>query len=792
MANKMIANIQSLTTGVDKLTTKINDLYKALEKVNTVSTSSLKNAASIVDTVGGNYGLTKGAARPGTGADGAKFPAMAQQQILQGQNLLSNSLGAFTSPFQAAVATGGVQNTLSGAGQILSGGMNMIPSLSTTMTSTYNYYQAALKVPGINRNQLERATFSALNGGVSSVGGPAQAAAILAGMGYTPGSANYRQAMGQVGGAYKYLGMSNEAAAAAVGGFQTGPMGANLFQYGISTMGANGKEKTPGQIARELMNYMTGGAKVTAEDVRASYQKGALGANLRTMGFSADQQSIIYQSMIDIASGRNPDLATAGPAKGNANTFLTSQGRINAATTETMMNAENAMIKGFENAADTVEMFNRALRHATDLLGYGAGFGQGVGGSQVGQGLTQVYNGIQSGVQGVMQILGSIAMFGAGSTSGYGASFGVANRKRSGGGSPVAGAAVSAGYGATNNRTDSPWANTNGKHTGVDFAVPEGTPVSSVSDGVVSQVDLNQDYGTSILIDNSDGTQSVYAHLKERSVKPGDKVKQGQRIAKSGQSGNAGAPHLHYELRDAKNHPVNPESSLGGIFGSYTTTQPTGIEFFNQSTSSTTDSTSTGSSTSTSGSINISSPTKSETEWASSLLTGLNVPITENNIKAISTWMRFESGAKTPLGSWNNPLNTTYELPNSVSMNSHGVKAYQTTDEGLQATIATLTGKNSGPRGYDNIISLLKPGNVSLDTFAAGVNQSSWGTHIHGGGTTGYGAAVPSPTVASTSNKTVNVTLNIARASEQEAIQFAKKVKYYLEHDTETTMIGKK
>ena len=185
--------------------------------------------------------------------------------------------------------------------------------------------------------------------------------------GYTPGSANYLQTVGQVGGAYKYLGMNNAAAAQAIAGFQTGPSAANLFQYGISTFDlSTGKEKTTGQLAKELMGYMTGGAKVTAADVRSSYQKGALGANLANMGFSQDQQSILYQAMIDIAGGGSGDLKTAKPGAGNANTFLTAQGRMNASTTDVMMSSEKAMIKGFENAADTIETFNRNLKRSEE------------------------------------------------------------------------------------------------------------------------------------------------------------------------------------------------------------------------------------------------------------------------------------------------------------------------------------------------------------------------------------------------------------------------------------------
>jgi hypothetical protein len=795
MANKMVATIKSLTSGVGDLTKNVNELFKALDKVNTVATKSLQNAVGTVGTVGGHYNLTQGSNRPGTGADGARFNTMAMNAIQQNGNMLAGAMGGFSTSNMAmggmfgntaAARAGGVQ----GVANVISGSLSTIPGLSDTMTRTYGYYQAGLKAPGINRNQLERATFSAMRGGVSSVGSDAQAAAYLASIGYTPGSANYLQAMGQVGGAYKYLGMSNMSAAQAIGGFQTGPMAANLFQYGITTTGANGKEKNPGQIARELMNYMTGGAKVSAEDIRKSYQRGALGANLSTMGFSADQQSILYQSMIDIAGGGTGDLATAKPVKGNENTFLTAQGRINAAQTKLMTDAEQSMIKGFENAADTVEAFSRVVDHAAGALGRAVGYTQGVGGSKTTKGgmktlggvaqiagalLTATGVGAEVGIP--LMLAGTVAsnLGGGGSTSGYGASFGVANRHRRGGGSPVAGASVGAGYGATDN--SGIWSGTNNKHTGTDFAVPIGTPVTSAFDGTVSQVDLNADYGTSIMIDNSDGTQSIYAHLSEKAVKVGDQIKQGQRIGKSGQSGNAAGPHLHYELRDAKNHPINPNSSLGsspGIFGDYASTLSTGSELFGSDTSS--------SNLTSSGGI---LGTGEQQAWAKDFLTRLGKPTTDTNIKAMTTWMAWEGGHWKNTAHYN-PLNTTLDAAGASSINKVGVKSYQDYEQGMKATLDTI---KVNKYGYDAILNALSSGNDYQGVVSA-VNSSKWGTHIKGGGSTGYGASVHSPSMSSGS-KTVNVTLKIERASEQEAMNFAKQVKFYLEQDTETKMIGR-
>ena len=112
-----------------------------------------------------------------------------------------------------------------------------------------------------------------------------------------------------------------------------------------------------------------------------------------------------------------------------------------------------------------------------------------------------------------------------------------------------------------------------GYHTGTDWGVRKGTPVKSIQDGVVKEVGAdpsNEPYGTKVLIDHG-GFQSMYAHLSSYTVRPGQKVKAGDQIALSGQSGSGAAmgPHLHFEIRKGKNNPVDPKNYLNGsILGS--------------------------------------------------------------------------------------------------------------------------------------------------------------------------------------------------------------------------------
>ncbi|WP_267244210.1 M23 family metallopeptidase [Streptomyces sp. PR69] len=106
-------------------------------------------------------------------------------------------------------------------------------------------------------------------------------------------------------------------------------------------------------------------------------------------------------------------------------------------------------------------------------------------------------------------------------------------------------------------------------HSGQDFAVPVGTKVSAVHSGTVVKAGPNgagdgPAYGNAVVIKHDNNTYSQYAHLSRVDVKPGQKVKAGQRIALSGNTGNSSGPHLHFEIRTTPNYgsAVNPVSHL--------------------------------------------------------------------------------------------------------------------------------------------------------------------------------------------------------------------------------------
>ena len=96
------------------------------------------------------------------------------------------------------------------------------------------------------------------------------------------------------------------------------------------------------------------------------------------------------------------------------------------------------------------------------------------------------------------------------------------------------------------------------RHTGVDFAMKPGFPIYATGDGIVESVKFELfGYGNQVVIDHGFGYKTRYAHLKSVGVGEGMKVKRGECIGLSGNSGRSSGPHLHYEVLYMGNH-VNP------------------------------------------------------------------------------------------------------------------------------------------------------------------------------------------------------------------------------------------
>ena len=113
---------------------------------------------------------------------------------------------------------------------------------------------------------------------------------------------------------------------------------------------------------------------------------------------------------------------------------------------------------------------------------------------------------------------------------------------------PAKGRVIS-GYGSSGNE-------------GINISVPEGTAVKAAEDGTVAYAGSDvKGYGKLVLVRHTNGYVSAYAHNGELDVRPGEKVKRGQTIAKSGASGNVTSPQLHFEIRKGAT-PVDPMPHL--------------------------------------------------------------------------------------------------------------------------------------------------------------------------------------------------------------------------------------
>lgn len=93
-------------------------------------------------------------------------------------------------------------------------------------------------------------------------------------------------------------------------------------------------------------------------------------------------------------------------------------------------------------------------------------------------------------------------------------------------------------------------------HNAVDLAAPIGTPILASADGQVIIARMggwNGGYGNYIVIRHGNGTQTLYAHASKINVSSGDTVKQGDVIGLVGTTGESTGPHLHFEIRGARN-----------------------------------------------------------------------------------------------------------------------------------------------------------------------------------------------------------------------------------------------
>jgi hypothetical protein len=96
-------------------------------------------------------------------------------------------------------------------------------------------------------------------------------------------------------------------------------------------------------------------------------------------------------------------------------------------------------------------------------------------------------------------------------------------------------------------------------HSGIDLAMPEGTVLRAINEGVVDRVyDGTQAIGKGLSIKFPDGTRAIYGHMNEVKAKIGEHVSPGEIIGLSGNTGHSTAGHLHFGLKDANGSVLDP------------------------------------------------------------------------------------------------------------------------------------------------------------------------------------------------------------------------------------------
>jgi len=133
---------------------------------------------------------------------------------------------------------------------------------------------------------------------------------------------------------------------------------------------------------------------------------------------------------------------------------------------------------------------------------------------------------------------------------------------------PIPHATITQGFGPTPYVFEAAYAGFPHFHTGVDLAVPLGTPVFAAADGVVVLARPMTDqsgnlvgYGNYVILQHDTGLKTLYGHLLLIGVKEGDVVKRGQLIGLVGSTGNSTGPHTHFEVR-IDNSPIDPMELL--------------------------------------------------------------------------------------------------------------------------------------------------------------------------------------------------------------------------------------
>ena len=129
---------------------------------------------------------------------------------------------------------------------------------------------------------------------------------------------------------------------------------------------------------------------------------------------------------------------------------------------------------------------------------------------------------------------------------------------------PLPGQAIVSPFG----RRQLPWEEQGRLHAGVDIAADAGRPILASADGVVVRVAQDGGYGRFVEVKHAEGLSTLYAHMGKvlPNITSGVAVKAGTPLGLVGSTGSSTGAHLHFEIRDRQDRPLNPSLFLDRKF----------------------------------------------------------------------------------------------------------------------------------------------------------------------------------------------------------------------------------
>lgn len=266
-------------------------------------------------------------------------------------------------------------------------------------------------------------------------------------------------------------------------------------------------------------------------------------------------------------------------------------------------------------------------------------------------------------------------------------------------------------------------------HPGVDLKASSGTEIKSPADGKVLAAKFSTGgCGGTIQIEHGNGFISRYCHCKDIKVSLGQTVKQGEVVGLSGGgkgdkgAGRSTGAHLHFELKK-NGQLVDPLDYIGAEIGQYDLSKSGGVsksvmtpEMVEVLVSKLKSKGVTPEDLKKNiDTINVDS--LADKNFYAKILENLKAPVSDENMKFMYAWRQAEGK-----GGTYNPFNTSWDLPGSTKMNSHGVRNYKSLEDGMIATVKTL----KHPR-YGCIVNGLRD-DVGAENISICEALKIWGT----------------------------------------------------------------